>query len=324
MEKWLSFIVPVYNAETYLAECVESMLHQNMPQEQYEIILFDDGSTDNSLEIARNYAKQYSCIRVFTHANAGVAMTRNAALAQSQGKYIWFVDSDDKIAENILPTMRQQIETENLDILFFNITRFNNKTQWIYIQLPETTVRTGIQLYNEYHCNVDSVNKIYRKSLFIDNHLQFRFRMAEDAELMPRCYYHANRVKMININGYYYRVNENSLTHICNQERWTEYNLLCIESHIDYMFHYPAPRYWIRVLAYDTRLIFYLMPTFSIEKNFKDAVFNRLRTNLRKAFKSFPVILSTDYIFLRIATISPTLAIKILQILRNLKKLVKK
>lgn len=67
MEKWLSFIVPVYNVEDYLSECVDSLLNQDVPSELYEIILYDDGSTDGSLRIAQKYGADYANIRVFTH-----------------------------------------------------------------------------------------------------------------------------------------------------------------------------------------------------------------------------------------------------------------
>ena len=80
MEKWLSFIVPVYNVEDYLSECVDSLLNQDVPSELYEIILYDDGSTDGSLRIAQKYGADYANIRVFTHLNSGAAETRNEAI----------------------------------------------------------------------------------------------------------------------------------------------------------------------------------------------------------------------------------------------------
>ena len=89
MEKWLSFIVPVYNVEDYLSECVDSLLNQDVPSELYEIILYDDGSTDGSLRIAQKYGADYANIRVFTHLNSGAAETRNEAIEKAVGKYIW-------------------------------------------------------------------------------------------------------------------------------------------------------------------------------------------------------------------------------------------
>lgn len=85
MEKWLSFIVPVYNVEDYLSECVDSLLNQDVPSELYEIILYDDGSTDGSLRIAQKYGAGYANIRVFTHPNSGAAETRNEAIEKAVG-----------------------------------------------------------------------------------------------------------------------------------------------------------------------------------------------------------------------------------------------
>mgnify|MGYP005895225883 CR=1 FL=1 len=124
MEKWLSFIVPVYNVEDYLSECVDSLLNQDVPSELYEIILYDDGSTDGSLRIAQKYGAGYANIRVFTHPNSGAAETRNEAIEKAVGKYIWFVDSDDFITENMLEKMHDCIAESGSDIAICGINNF--------------------------------------------------------------------------------------------------------------------------------------------------------------------------------------------------------
>lgn len=99
---FLSFIVPVYNTEKYLAECLDSLLEQDIPYEEYEIICVNDGSTDGSLDILRRYAEAHSNVIVVDKENGGVASARNAGLDAACGDYIWFFDSDDIIHPNIL------------------------------------------------------------------------------------------------------------------------------------------------------------------------------------------------------------------------------
>lgn len=98
----ISIIIPVYNAEKYLSQCLDSLLEQGIPREQYEIICINDGSRDASLSILKGYAKKYQNIVVIDKENEGVSATRNKGLDIAQGKYIWFVDADDWIVKDFL------------------------------------------------------------------------------------------------------------------------------------------------------------------------------------------------------------------------------
>ena len=320
MGKWLSFIVPVYNAERYLAECVESMLHQDIPTEQYEIILYDDGSTDKSLEIARNYERQYPCVRVFTHENAGATATRNAGLRQAQGDYVWFVDSDDKVVENVLSAMRETIISMDLDVLVFNASRFNEDGRWNITRFRGSQVITGQQFFLKNHCNVEPWNKIFRRTLLIENELFFELRIAEDSEWLPRCFYNANRVKVIQLHGYCNRVAKGSVSRSGNQERWSEYNLMCLESHIDYMAGRRAARYWLRVLVLDVRLTFWGMTMFPVRTEFRNSVLDRMGGILRKALKILPIVPCADYLVLWASAMNPRFVFDLQRKLRSLKK----
>ena len=94
----ISVIIPVYNVEKYLRICLESILNQNF--KGYEIILINDGSTDNSLNICREYEKKYSNIIVINEENSGPSAARNKGLEYAKGKYISFIDSDDELLPN--------------------------------------------------------------------------------------------------------------------------------------------------------------------------------------------------------------------------------
>lgn len=91
----VSIIVPVYNVEKYLADCLDSLLEQTMPHEDMEIILVNDGSTDNSYSICKKYAERYDCIKLFSKENEGLSATRNYGIVRATGKYLMYIDSDD-------------------------------------------------------------------------------------------------------------------------------------------------------------------------------------------------------------------------------------
>ena len=113
----LSIIVPIYNVEDYVEECLDSLVNQNILEEQYEIICVNDGSTDRSEEILNKYADKYNNILVVNKDNGGVSSARNTGIDVSRGKYIWFVDADDFIKPNILSIVSKLIAEDKYDFI---------------------------------------------------------------------------------------------------------------------------------------------------------------------------------------------------------------
>ena len=93
----LSIVIPIYNVEKYLYTCLLSIMTQDIPLTDYEVILINDGSSDGSLVIAERFAAQYSNIRLISQENRGLSGARNRGIEEAQGEYIWFIDSDDYI-----------------------------------------------------------------------------------------------------------------------------------------------------------------------------------------------------------------------------------
>lgn len=124
---FLSFIVPVYNTEKYLSECLDSLLNQDIPKDEYEIICVNDGSTDRSLEILRTYAQLHQNIRVVDKPNEGVSIARNVGLEAAIGEYVWMVDSDDFIKTNSLGMIREEIIAKQPDRLKVGTFTFNDE-----------------------------------------------------------------------------------------------------------------------------------------------------------------------------------------------------
>lgn len=119
--KTLSFIIPLYNSATWLRKCLDSVLNQDLPLEQMEVICVNDGSPDNSADIAREYSKEYpNTIVVLDQENQGPSGARNNGMRHATGKYLCFVDPDDYVEPNVYGKLVQQMEDENLDMLRFN------------------------------------------------------------------------------------------------------------------------------------------------------------------------------------------------------------
>lgn len=115
----------MYKTAAYLPRCIDSLLDQDIPAEDYEIILVDDGSPDRDLEIARDYASRHSNIRVISHPNKGLAGARNTGVEAAEGQYLRFVDPDDYIERGCLKALLDRMDEENLDMLRFNYQMVN-------------------------------------------------------------------------------------------------------------------------------------------------------------------------------------------------------
>ena len=97
----LSIIIPAYNVEKYIGECLDSLTRQNFNASLYEVIIINDGSTDSTEKIALEYSSKYNYIKVFSQTNQGVSIARNTGLKIATGKYVTFLDSDDFVSDNI-------------------------------------------------------------------------------------------------------------------------------------------------------------------------------------------------------------------------------
>lgn len=130
MTQLISIIIPVYNVESFLPKCIDSVLRQTY--RDFEVLLIDDGSEDSSACICDEYAAKHECCRVFHRQNAGVAASRNFALSKARGKYIVFLDSDDYIEKEMLAKVYAQMELEKYDICSFSARRIDEVGKHLY------------------------------------------------------------------------------------------------------------------------------------------------------------------------------------------------
>jgi len=142
----LSIIVPIYNTEKYLGRCLDSLLRQDLSSNQYEIIVINDGSQNDSEEIVNSYIPQYQHISYIEPENTGSFETRNVGITLARGKYIYFVDSDDYISKHVMGKVISFMNKEELDIFGFGIiktTKSSIPTPPIEKSLKDITIYKG-------------------------------------------------------------------------------------------------------------------------------------------------------------------------------------
>lgn len=146
-----SIIIPVYNVERYLRQCLDSCLEQDIPRSEYEIIIVNDGSPDNSQSIIDEYAAKYDNIKVIIKENGGLSSARNAGLKVAKGDYIWFVDSDDSISANCLGFIKQVFaDNPRIDLMTFGhnfLDENNNRLKTKQRNLMNGNIYNGLTLY---------------------------------------------------------------------------------------------------------------------------------------------------------------------------------
>ena len=217
----LSIIIPVYNTEKYVDQCIRSCLNQDLSADEYEIVIVNDGTTDNSLAIVENIACNYSNIIIISQDNAGLSAARNTGLTHAKGDYVWFVDSDDWIETNCLKRLMDIVESDNLDGLVHAGLRYVNGSIAKGSEVPFVgKIFSGRDLMSFYRINCAAVKTIYRRNFLEQHNLRFcEGIFHEDHEFTPRAYYFANRLEYVNDFVYYNRLTPGSITQTQNPKK---------------------------------------------------------------------------------------------------------
>ena len=211
-----SIIIPVYNVESYLRECLDSVLAQTF--DDWEAVCVNDGSTDGSASILEEYAVQDTRFKVIVQPNGGLSAARNTGLNNAQGDYILFLDSDDWLEPDAMQTLADHMAGK--DMVCFSGRRFIEKTGEFHPADPlvEKAYPTGMDYYNEnalLHRDfafVCVVLRVYKRSFLVENKLLFKEGIFhEDNLFTPIVCYYAKKVKIVNACLYNYRVRANSI-----------------------------------------------------------------------------------------------------------------
>lgn len=210
----LSIIIPVYNCENYLNKCLESIVSEIVDEDNIEILVIDDGSTDNSSLIYNKYKKY---IKIYKNENHGVSYTRNYGIKMAVGNYIMFVDSDDYLEKGWFTNIKEELNNQN-DIVFFN--DLLNKADLNKAEL----IKHALGFYRKQNIYISSpCGRIFKKDILIRNNIFFIENIinGEDMLFNIECIIKANRIKYAGNSFYCYRINTGSATHNFNKKIFT-------------------------------------------------------------------------------------------------------
>lgn len=227
----LSIIIPVYNSEKYLKECIDSIISQN--NNIFELLLIENGSTDHSKEICDEYADKFNFIKAFHIPNKGVSNARNYGIEHSSGEWITFIDSDDFISPEYIQSIEPFLNTDT-DLITFNYVRYINeqKKESGNLTITEGKHQSTIELFKlAVRLEVSALSvclSIYKNSIIKNNDLKFNEEMktCEDFMFSLSYYNYITQYNIINKNLYYYRLNPFSTTSIRSLQHANNYQIV--------------------------------------------------------------------------------------------------
>lgn len=226
----ISIVIPVYNVEKYLPQCVDSILSQTY--KDFEVILVDDGSPDGSPAICDEYALRDSRIRVVHQENAGVSVARNHGMEQARGEWITFIDSDDWVTPNYL-TNFQLDNSEGIDLVIQGLEYYNHRNgnffnSWSFnaVVLEKKNFRLGFA-ENRLMKVGFPIGKAYRKKLLTDSQLMFDSRISfhEDHIFVLDYYQLCHKIRLVDATDYKYRCYHATTSLSSKRHPWDKMNL---------------------------------------------------------------------------------------------------
>lgn len=209
----ISVIIPVYNGEKWIDRCLTSLLDQELAYEM-EIVIIDDGSTDESLLKAKEYAKNNSTIKVISTANKGVSNARNIGLKESKGEYVTFVDIDDYVEPGFFKDMLSEVEKKT-DVICCGFKAEYSNGYLLTTKYNNTQIEGRKELIEAFlegaNINVNVWGKLYRSEIAKSVKFDTSYKLAEDKLYLFECLNKAKTLSTIESSKYHYVINENSV-----------------------------------------------------------------------------------------------------------------
>jgi glycosyltransferase involved in cell wall biosynthesis len=191
----LSFIIPAYNCEKYIENCINSLLNQDIPTDRYELIIVNDGSTDNTASILKRISNDRKNILLINQNNKGRHEARNIGASVAKGRYIWFIDNDDEISANCLTSVLQIANNNSLDVLVVappaKFMPVYTKTEISETITGKEFIRNGVSYWAPWQF-------LIKRDFYINNNFKFKLRyFLEDIELLYRVFYRAESLAFL-------------------------------------------------------------------------------------------------------------------------------
>lgn len=280
--KKVSVIIPVYNVENYLRKCLNSLVNQTL--KDIEIIVVNDGTTDNSQEIINEYVKKYpKKVVSIIQENGGQGAARNTGLLHAKGEYIGYVDSDDYVEENMYEELYKKAKEEDSDIVICG----NNVVKENYELFSKEDVDKEFLLGK-----MAVWNKIYKKNIIVDNKIQFRSKVwYEDLDFTMKVYFSSKKISYVDKPLYNYLLREGSTMNNNNIKRNLEL-IEAFDSLIDYCKDkkiYNKAKDEIEFLCIYHMYIFATTRVLNTNNKYKDKIeiINKFKNYINSNFPNF-------------------------------------
>ena len=262
----LSIIIPVYNTEQTLGRCINSVLQSSL--NNFEIILINDGSTDNSANICESYKNSYpQQIQVIHQENQGLSAARNAGLDISKGQYVTFIDSDDYISKDLYCHLLEQLNVNhNIDLLEYSLVKKAQNNTEILFNFKDSIYRNHRSYWIKTHAYIHAFawNKIYKRELFKD--LRYPIgKKFEDVWLLPRTIQKCQTIATTSCGYYHYDYNPHGITATADGMALQD----LLNAHLKVFEQYQNADYYLSLL------------------NIQIDVFNRLKTPILLPYKRY-------------------------------------
>lgn len=301
--KKLSIIVPVYNVEKYLEQCVTSIIDGNF--NNYEVILVDDGSKDTSGDICDKLANRYEEVKVIHQENKGLSGARNTGIKEATGEYLMFVDSDDFIKNN--KNFIEIVNNLTEDIIQYKMIYYYEKKDE-YLELKDINIYDNLDTKNKIlkllldgDLSISACNKIIKRQILIDNNLFFdETLLSEDIDWSLRLFMKVKSFKVINENVYVYRQQREGSITTTVKPKTIESLYKIISYWLDY--NYEDNEYkeaYMNYMAYEYVVLLGLMNSKNCNKELKKKIYslkhiliydkNRKVKIAKKCFKVFGI-----------------------------------
>lgn len=319
----ISIIIPAYNSEKFIKKCLYSCLKQDISHNNYEIIVVDDGSTDGTKNVVLSMKEKCNNIKYIYQENAAQGAARNNGLSKAQGKYIWFIDSDDWIAENCLGDIITQLENKGLTAVLVGHASIYKEKLVYWEKLNTDQILSGKEILSQGKFYISPTYGIWNKSYLINNNIRFMEKIFhEDSEICPRMYYNADKIGFIDKTYYYVYTNLSSTTRSINPKR--AFDLIHVIEEIN-KFNQSVNDIKIKQALYNyiSKLInSSLYISYYLDKNNKSQLnniwhikkflmINLRRSNIKKynieywLFKLFPFPIINTYQFIQLLNSNP-------------------
>ena len=280
--KKVSVIIPVYNVENYLRKCLDSLVNQTL--KDIEIIVVNDGTTDNSQEIINEYVKKYpKKVVSIIQENGGQGAARNTGLLHAKGEYIGYVDSADYVEENMYEELYKKAKEEDSDIVICG----NNVVKENYELFSKEDVDKEFLLGK-----MAVWNKIYKKNIIVDNKIQFRSKVwYEDLDFTMKVYFSSKKISYVDKPLYNYLLREGSTMNNNNIKRNLEL-IEAFDSLIDYCKDkkiYNKAKDEIEFLCIYHMYIFATTRVLNTNNKYKDKIeiINKFKNYINSNFPNF-------------------------------------